>query len=311
MRKIVLYNDPMTEFGLSFSLHRCSELSLDKQAVLTAAINDLAITRYRLMSYWDIHESQQGQYNFAELDWQMDMVAAAGGSVTLCLGVRQPRWPEFHMPSWAEHLPADQWHAALLAFVQQVVERYKNHPALVSWQLENEALLKTFGDNTEGDFDRERLKKEYKLVKTLDPNHPVIMTLSDSYGIPFRAPKPDMFAMSMYRVIMDAQGVTHYSKRPAWFYRLRKNLILLLRFRHTFIHELQAEMWANRAITEVPIDEQLAQMNPTQLAKNVHFAQACGMPTIDVWGLEWWYWLKVTHNRPENWDEMRVLFSSR
>ena len=291
-------------YGLSFSLHRCSELGLDKKALLQAAISDLGVTRYRLMSYWNIHEKTRGVYDFSELDWQLDMVAAAGGSVTMCLGVRQPRWPEFHMPAWASQLPAPQWHAALADYIHVVVERYISHPALVSWQLENEALLKSFGDNTKGDFDRARLKNEFNLVKTLDPSHPIIMTLSDSWGVPVFGPKPDQFAMSLYRITINQQGQTVYSKRPALFYRIRMFLIRLLHRRSTFIHELQAEPWVNQAIADVPVANQLIQMGAAQLTINLTFACATHTDPIDVWGLEWWYWLKTQKNEDTVWQIM-------
>ena len=250
---------------------------------MQAAIHELGIKRYRLMSYWNIHEQSQGEYNFDELDWQFDMIAAVGGSVTMCLGARQPRWPEFHMPDWAKVLPAQEWHAALLQYIEIVVTRYQNHPALVSWQLENEALLQSFGDSS-GDFDRARLRREFALVKTLDKVHPVIMTLSDSYGIPVHAPKPDAFAMSIYRITMNQKGQLKYSKRPALFYRLRALVIFVLRWRGVFIHELQAEPWESKAITQVPRAQQLAQMGTQRLTKNVHFAKSTGMNPVDLWG---------------------------
>lgn len=299
----------MTDFGLSFSLHRCSEFGIDKKKTLRASLEDLGVRRFRLMGYWNIHEAAQGHYDFSELDWQMEMVAKYGGQVSLCLGARQPRWPEFHIPDWALQMPAEQWHNALCKYIEKVVKRYSKHPALLSWQLENEALLKSFGDNRVGDFDRQRLKSEFALVKNLDPNHPIIMTTSDSWGLPFFGPKPDIYGMSVYRLALDSKGNLEYSKDPAIKLKLRRLLIRVIKFRALFIHELQAEPWVNQDIATTTVQYQLDQMGPEQLKANFDFALSTGMNPIDVWGLEWWYWLKHSHSQPLVWNTIKRLLN--
>jgi len=86
------------------------------------------------MSYWDEHEKQQGKFDFATLDKQIEQVATAGGIITMCLGARQPRWPEFHWPDWAWNAPKPERDKALLNYIQVVVDRYKDNPAIVSWK---------------------------------------------------------------------------------------------------------------------------------------------------------------------------------
>lgn len=288
-------------FGVSFSLHRCSELGLDKQAVLKAALIELGFRRYRLMSYWNIHEQTPGVFDFSELDWQMDLIARYGGSVSLAIGKRQPRWPECHIPDWALELPTENWYAALYRYITQVVSRYEGHPALESWQLENEALLKSFGDCKDRDYNRTRLQKELDLVKQIDPMHPVIMTLSDSWGLPWRRPRPDVYAMSLYRTTANKKGKINMSHRGAWFYKIRAGYINLFTRRHVFIHELQAEPWTLEGITVVGLEEQLKTMNADILADNMDFALQTGLRPIDLWGLEWWYWLRQTHDIDDVW----------
>lgn len=293
--------------GVSYSLHRCSELSLNKKAVLKAALNDLSFRRLRLMSYWNIHEPRAGQYTFDELDWQLDMAADYGAHVSLCIGKRQPRWPECHLPDWAAELPRDEWRGRLYAYIKVVVERYKNHPALHSWQLENEALLKDFGYCRDGDYDHKRLQREFELVKRLDPTHPVIMTLSDSWGLPFKKPRPDAYALSLYRTAVSRRKGYFISKRPALFYAARVGAIKLFKQRAVFIHELQAEPWLSDAILKSPLEEQLARMNEATLQENVRFAQKTGIFPIDLWGLEWWYWLKETQGHSDQWETVKAL----
>lgn len=300
----------MVTFGVSFSLHRCSELGLNKRTLLRAAIKDLGIKRFRLMSYWNIHEQNRGVYDFSELDWQLNLIAKHGGKVTLCLGKRQPRWPECHMPEWALKLPRDEWYEALFAYIETVVKRYKNHPALSSWQLENEALLKSFGVCKDGDYSHARLEKEYQLVKKLDSKHPVIMSLSDSWGLPLRKPTPDMFAMSLYRITINSEGNYAYSKRPALFYKIRRWLIRLIKLRRTFIHELQAEPWLPKAIVETTLEEQFKYMNSDLITEIIEYAIRTGSDPIDLWGLEWWYWLKQ-QDRPEMWNTIKFIVAQR
>jgi hypothetical protein len=88
------------KYGVSFSLKQCRNFGLDPQQTLSWLIRQ-GWRRFRLMSYWDEHETTRGQYDFSELDWQIQRIEKAGGQVSLCLGVKQPRWPEYHWPSWA------------------------------------------------------------------------------------------------------------------------------------------------------------------------------------------------------------------
>lgn len=299
----------MVKFGASFSLIRCQELDLDPRALLQAAITDLGVRRFRMMSYWNVHEPVQGQYNLDELDWQLDMVAAVGGTVSLALGKRQPRWPECHIPDWALLLPREEWYQALYAFIETVVKRYKDHPALGSWQLENEALLKKFGHCPDKDFNRGRLAKEYAIVHSLDSMHPTIMTLSNTWGLPLRRPRPDVFGITIYRTTLHKNG--KLVKSLAWpgYYAARAGLVSAVSRRPVFIHELQAEPWLNRAVTSTPVDVQLRNMTPAMIYDNVQFALRTGLSPIDLWGLEWWYWMKSKQNHAEYWDIVQALLA--
>ncbi len=295
------------ETGVSYSLHRCEELGLNKKEVLAAALEDLGIRRYRLMSYWNIHEQKAGEYNFDELDWQLDLVAKYDGTASLCLGKRQPRWPECHIPDWAAKLSKEEWYHALYKYIEVIVKRYKDHPAVASWQLENEALLREFGYCIDQDYNRRRLEIEYQLIKLLDADHPVIMTLSDSWGLPWRRPHPDGYAISLYRTTINKRGNYAFSKRPALFYKIRAGLIYLIRRRPVFIHELQAEPWLAKGIVETTIKEQLQVIGARSIEKNYEFAKKTDLYPVDLWGLEWWYWLKEKHNKPECWEMVRKI----
>lgn len=300
----------MELFGASFSVPYAQYLGLDPKACMRAAIEDLGVRRFRLMSYWNRLEPRPGEYDWRELDWQIDMAENAGAEVTLCLGLRQPRWPENHWPDWARDTPDAVWQPVLLAFIEAVVNRYKDKKCIVSYQLENEALLKSFGQH--GNYDRARLRREYALVKRLDPGRPIIMTTSDAWGIPWIGPIPDIVGFSIYRYLYDEKkGRYVASTRSARFYRLRAGLIRLLRRRPVYIHELQAEPWGPRPIPDMSLDEQFKSMNPERVEEAVEYARATTLLPADVWGLEWWYWLRIKHDSPVIWNYMTEVFHQR
>lgn len=284
-------------FGVSFSLKQCRNFGLDWQPVLESLINEMGIRRFRLMSYWDEHEPNPGGYDFAALDAQIAVIKQAGGAVSLCLGVRQPRWPENHWPSWAWQLPEDQRNQKLLEYIETVVTRYKNVSVIMDYQLENEALLENFGERSH--VDKVLLRLEYALVKHLDPSRRIIMTTSTSWGIPVQL-VPDIVGFSYYQVLFRAGKYRHSFHKP-WLDRWRARVIRWLFKKPSFIHELQAEPWGPANIWEMPLDEQYRSMSPLQLRINISQARATRLKPIDLWGGEWWYWLK-NQGQPEIWN---------
>ncbi len=273
-------------FGVSFSLKQCRNFGIDPHETLDW-LTAQGWRRFRLMSYWNEHEKQPGEYDFSQLDWQIAAVAKAGGVVTLCLGVKQPRWPEYHWPKWTLKLGKQEKREALLQYVRTVVERYKNNPTIISWQLENEALLQGFGERI--NIDRGRLRTEYALIKQLDPNRPIIMSTSNGWGLPVRSPRPDIVGFSCYFRLY-SHGRYHSTLQPPVLHRARKRLLQAMQDRPVFIHELQCEPWGPTAIWKMSKDEQYKSMSPTQIQHNIAAAKAINAYPIDLWGAEWWYW---------------------
>ena len=92
--------------GASFIPAYAESFGLDAQKTMDAMINDVGVRHFRLVSYWNQLEPEQGEYDFSLLDWQFAKAEATGAKITLSLGLRQPRWPECHMPDWAKQLPS-------------------------------------------------------------------------------------------------------------------------------------------------------------------------------------------------------------
>jgi hypothetical protein len=291
-------------FGVSFSSKQCRNFGINAGETLAWLIKEAGFRRFRLMSYWDEHEKKPGEYDFASLDTQMDQIAAAGGEVTLALGARQPRWPENHWPNWAWDAPKAERTKALLKYLQIVVERYKNHPALVSYQLENEALLEAFGRRPEVDVPR--LKAEYALIKRLDPHHPVIMSTSHHWGIPWRPPIPDIVGFSYYFRVHAGGGTYKSAYHFMPLHIVRAVLIRVLKNRPTFIHELQLEPWGPTAIWKMTAEVQDDSMGPAQITHNVKKARQTRLSPIDLWGGEWWYWRLHKQHDASTWEAVKA-----
>jgi hypothetical protein len=292
----------MPQFGVSFSVKQCRAFQLQQKPVLQALLQDLGVRRFRLMSYWNECQPTPDTYNFAHLDEQIGVISQARGVIILCLGARQPRWPESHWPLWALDLPQAERYQALYAFIQAVVDRYKDNVAIISYQLENEALNRGFGQN--GDFNRQRLRREFQLVRQLDTSRPIIMSTSNTWGIPLRAPRPDLFGFTLYKT-MYQKGAYHSSYLPNWWYVVRAKLINLLTSRGSFIHELQAEPWGPKAIWEMTIAEQNQSMSVQQLQANLAAGKSTNLYPLDLWGAEWWYWRKTHLNDSSLWHVVK------
>jgi hypothetical protein len=278
------------ELGVSFSVKTCQDYGIDWQKCLEALL-DIGIRRFRLMSYWDLHEATEDIVDYSQLDKQLEMIEKAGARASLCIGIRQPRWPESHIPLWALQLPVATMTEKYLLYHQAVIDRYRDYGCIESWQLENEFWNRSFGLNNT--FSRKRLKQEYKMIRAVNPERPIIMSLANTVGYPVFGPKPDLYATTMY-LIQYENGQYRQTKYASWYFRLRRQLIRLFTFRDLIIHELQAEPWGPKANWEMNDTDQNMSMNPEQLKKCIYYARKSGIKYIDLWGGEWWFWRKTS-----------------
>jgi hypothetical protein len=303
------------QLGVSFIPDQASSLGIDPQQTMDALLG-IGVKQFRLVSYWSDMEPTPGHYDFSQLDWQFQKAQAAHAKIILTLGLRQPDWPECHMPTWATNEPISQWQPQLAAFMQAVVQRYQHSPSLESYQLENEYFLQGFGTCTSADYSRGRLVSEYNLVKKLDPHHQIIVGRSDNaIGIPVKQPQPDEFSISVYQRVWDA-GVTHRYLEypfPSWYYAFLAGWQKLADHRDMMIGELQAEAWApnGQTLPEISLAEQNKSFNAHRLKSTVNFGKATGMKSIDLWGAEYWYYRKVVLHDPSIWNAAQQEFSAK
>ncbi len=298
-------NQPLL-LGASFIPDYAQQLGVNPQDTLHAMLYDLNIKNLRLVSYWEDIEPTKGHYNFSALDWEFAMADAAHAKVTLSLGLRQPRWPECHVPGWVNTAePDSQWQGELEQYMTTVVNRYKNNPALQSYQVENEYFLKAFGNCQ--NYDRNRLVSEFNLVKKLDPKHTAIIARSNNaLGTPIGAPIPDEFGVSVYKRVWDATITGRYFEYPfpAWFYGFLAGTEEILHGKNTIIHELQAEPWPPHGtqIADTPTSVLNQSLDANRLQSRFQYGEATGIKTIYLWGAEDWYFMKVKRNDPSLWN---------
>lgn len=291
-------------FGVTFSTKYAKELGLDWKAAYLATLDDLGVRRLRIPVYWDEAEPERGRYEWADVDWMLDEAAKRGAEVILAVGRKTPRWPECHVPGWAAALGSDAQQERVLAFLEAEIAHFKPHPAIRLWQVENEPLFH-FGKCPPPD--RDFLRREILLVRGLD-TRPVMVTDSGELSTWIRtASLGDVLGISMYRLVWNKYlGEIYWPVSPL-YYTDRINLLSPV-VKKVIISELQAEPWFRKPVAETPIEEQFEQMDPDRLRGNVDFAVSTGASEIYLWGVEWWYWLKL-QGQDGLWKAARGLVS--
>ncbi|PID99451.1 hypothetical protein CSA80_01680 [Candidatus Saccharibacteria bacterium] len=300
--------------GATFIPSYADYLGVDPQETLAAIIHDLGVRQFRLVSYWREIETAPNVYDFTTLDWQFQAIEKAGGTISLAVGLRQPRWPECHAPSFYDtRQPREHWQPQLERFMAAVVNRYKTSPALSSYQLENE-FFNRFGQCS--NFDRQRLSEEKALLKKLDAKHPVIISRSNNYaGFALREPLGDINGISLYRRVWDATLTKRYQTYPfpSWHYAALAGVQKLVKGQESVIHELQMEPWppAGKNMLDIPLSEQNKTLDAARFRSTLAFAKQTGIRHIDLWGAEYWYYRWKILGDDSVWREAKGAFSPR
>lgn len=308
--------DPLRpiEWGVTFSQKFSGKFDFgdnsDWQDNYDAIIHDLGARKLRLIAYWDIIEPDNNTFDFSGLDYQMRAAEEVGSEIILVVGKKVPRWPECHVPRWAQDMEQEKHNAELLEFIEEVVMRYKDSTVLRYWQAENEPFL-PFGEGPCALTEKKLLDREIALIRSLDSRHPILATDSGEIGLWFRAAKRgDVFGTTMYRrVHQDTLGNFEYPLPPE-FFRIKEKItrFLVRDYEKKFIViELGAEPWLKRQLYETTPEEQFVFFDFEFFKDTIDYAKATGFDEYYLWGAEWWYWLKMKHGDPRFWNEAKRL----
>lgn len=293
--------------GMTFSYRYAESLGLNWQETYGALLDEIGVRKMRIPVYWDLVEQERGIYDYTAVDWQLAEAKKRDAEVILAVGLKVPRWPECHMPKWAEESDTVR-QEGLLHFIEKTVERYKNDESVVKWQVENEPFLR-FGICPK--FDVNFLEEEIALVKRLDPSRPILLTDSGELSLWYgAASRGDEFGTTLYRNIYSKKvgGYFEYPVGPN-FFRFKEGMVRLFSDQEHFsVIELQAEPWASGWIANAPLEEQFLTMSEGRLRENVYYARQVGFRDIYLWGGEWWYWMKVKKDYPAVWETGKELF---
>jgi len=298
-------------YGISFNTPYAKELGLDWKKAYIEILDDLGVRHLRLASHWTMVEPKKDNFNFSELDFQLLEAEKRDAKVVLAVGRRLPRWPECHVPEWADKLSWEEQKLEIKELISAVVNRYKENSSIIYWQVENEPFLTVFAKENCGDFDEEFLVEEIELVKKLDPTREILVTDSGNLGSWGGAyNQGDVFGTSLYIYFWNEEVGQFKSILPPSYYRMKKNLMYLLYGdKPSFIIELSVEPWLPQPIKDTPVDIQFERMDIKKFEEIINFAKRTPFDTQYLWGAEWWYWLKEKHGEERFWLKAKELYS--
>lgn len=298
------HNEPEV-IGVSFSQKQAERYDVDWRANYRAILSELKPKHVRISAYWDRIEPRPGIYDFSELDWMLEQAHLANAEVTVVVGQKNLRWPECYYPPWLNTANTVEVQSRANTMVAATVSHLRSRPALARWQVENEFLLRSYGKCPLAALTRAQLQREVSTVRRLDPARPIVLTQSDQFGFPLFGPFADWFGFSMYRWSYNEDFGYFRYPQPGAYNWLKAAWVEFLTHQQVKIHELQAEAWGKTGNEYLPLAEQYKTMNPAQLRDNVQYARDTNIRQFDLWGAEWWYWLKVVKNQPAMWEEVK------
>jgi len=316
-----------TQLGLSFRPRQAETFGLDPRTCLARLLAH-PFQVLRLGVYWDRAEPEPGVLRTDELDWQLALAEASGRRVILCVGaVKTFGYPEFFVP--AHHLRRPLREGALIephghqhlleaasAHVTRVVERYRDRPAVVAWQVEHEAV-DPLGMEHSWRLATTFVAEEVRAVRSADPSRPVLMNGFLPTSLLVRAQqwwrtRDQGDSLVVARGLADIVGVDHYprhavlrlggatvyldgSRRP-WQRAWRRRAFAGVRAsgRRLIVTEGQAEPWEAVTTPPSPAGRQMASCLPEQVIATYNQclgdarAARVALDAYLFWGAEYW-----------------------
>jgi glycosyl hydrolase family 10 len=288
------------KFGTTFSPKQLQHLSCPIFKALDKAI-ELNFDHLRICTYWDETEKAEGQYDWSQLEKILNVCQKKQQGVILTLGVKAPRYPEFHFPDWIKNkdLNNSQTQKKILNFIKQTVKKFKNLSCIKYYQVENEALDPSGPDSLTIPFSF--LKKEIALVKKLD-NRKIIVSLwanelSKRNLLPKLDKTSDIVGLDLYyqQFIGKILNKSFYTGPLDSQQKIAKLLRKLNQ--KAWIMELQAEPW--EANEQNYLAKNPKSISPEKIKSFYQKANKLPVSTIFFWGFEYWFY-QLNKNKNNN-----------
>ncbi len=315
-----------TFLGISFRPLQAAAFGLEVRPTLQVLLA-YPFQVIRLGAYWNRMEPAAGVFRFDELDWQIEAAEAAGKQIILCVGpLKTFGYPEFFVPthhlkqSFREHklVEPSQYPDLLQAateFIHRLVGRYKEHKAIMAWQLEHEAV-DPLGVEHSWRLSAEFVEMEVQALRQADPGRPVMMNgflptslpvrlnqwwqtrdqgdslavaqrLADIIGIDYY-PRHALIPLGSKTLYLDgSQSPSHRARRKQLFEQVLANHQKLL------ISEGQAEPWEAATVPASPLNQAMYSCLPEQIIINYNtcmgwFGEQTPLYAYLFWGAEYW-----------------------
>ena len=309
------------QVGISFSPPRAANLGLDYKTAFKR-LEALHFRVIRLSTYWD----QVDREGYDQLDWLMNEARMSHQPIALTVGMKALGWPEFFIPASA--MPVNGLHqgqdvasdstfrGAALSFVADTVLRYRDNPALVAWQVENEPFNRAGPQRLW--IDAEFLRDEIASVRQLDGHHrPLIVNAFSHFNLVFDQAsarqgfdfrqwlgfdadsaerdglsvlgRGDVLGLDVYTAIgYQFLGRDHMSHADAdWPDRLaRVRDLARKQGKQAWITEAQAEPWESSDLSYTDPKS----TSPKAIRDIFENLKDAGFSTVLFWGSEYWLW---------------------
>jgi hypothetical protein len=305
--------------GTSFARWRAEGRGLDYRA----AFERIVAMRFgilRLSASW----REIDQYGYEHLDWLLTAAERARQPVMLTVGMKALGWPEFYLPEGFDPNDAAVQGRAII-HVREVAGRYRDNPALVAWQIENEPF------NRSGPhawcIPRHLVRAEAEAVRALDRDRPLVVTTFGHFdagldrtssrhqsrwkrrlGLAVPAEREalsvlrrgDILGLDVYPSIgwLDPGGLAQLARAApdqlatvAGWHRIARE-----QGKRVWVTEAQAEPWEARPTQGDPLSVTLE-----AIGELVNRLTGIGVETILLWGSE--YWLRRAANGDPRWME--------
>lgn len=261
----------------------------------------------RLSVPWDEVEPAPGAFNFETLDAQLDAAERAGAKVSLSVGMKAQRHPEFYIPAWAMEgldlpdgavLSSDRvLRQRALRMVVAVVRHVGERAVVDSWGAENEGYIASPRSN-DWSLSREYVAEVVATIREHDPlDRPVAINHAQHFVMDRRwkdaLADSDVLGQSMYpfrnyslpgwRFVVNIMEIGPLMPNYAYQARTARE-----DGKSFWVTELQAEPWTDEDARLLSPANPSPNLTPEKLRRNVKYARQTGAGRVYLWGAEWW-----------------------